>query len=212
MKKEVKELATKHDGVGKSRVDLVNPEFITEIGYVLEYGANKYGENNWRKGFKWMRIYASTLRHLFAWAMDEDTDEESGFTHLSHAAANIIRQLYGENKKNLREISILYSTSISTVKRIVDNDLFKNYFYTPTKRDFDCSLGSLMKSEGFGRSSKSTVVDTYTISSCWLWDDARPKLRWSQLSLPMRRTVSWKPPRGTHINFTGCLRTNRSPY
>lgn len=67
----------------------------------------------------------------------------------THAAANIIRELYGENKMNLREISIFYNTSISTVKRIVDNSLFHNMFYVPTKRDFESCLGSLMKSEGY---------------------------------------------------------------
>ena len=74
----------------KSRVDLVTPRFIEEIGLVLAYGAKKYDENNWRKGIKWMRIYGSALRHLLAWAGGEDIDKGSGLPHLAHAATNLM--------------------------------------------------------------------------------------------------------------------------
>ena len=86
---EEKELASKHDGQ-KIQVELVPPAFIMQIAMVLGHGAKKYGANNWRKGLPWMRIYASTLRHLFAWAGGEDIDAESGMSHLNHAATNIM--------------------------------------------------------------------------------------------------------------------------
>ena len=84
-----KESGTKYDD-GKPRVELVPPQFIIDISKVLGYGAQKYDAHDWRKGFSWMRIYASTMRHLLQWAGGEDIDKESGLPHLSHAATNIL--------------------------------------------------------------------------------------------------------------------------
>ena len=87
---------------GKPRVELIPPEIIEEIGYVLAFGADKYGEHNWRKGLKWTRIYASVLRHLLAWAKGEKYDKESGLPHLNHAITNLIfLREYEERHKEL---------------------------------------------------------------------------------------------------------------
>jgi hypothetical protein len=58
----------------------------------MDYGAGKYGQHNWSKyagRWAWTQLIASCLRHLFAWMMGEDLDEESGLNHLAHALANI---------------------------------------------------------------------------------------------------------------------------
>jgi hypothetical protein len=81
--------AKKNDD-GKSRVDLVDPEFITEIGYILRMGAEKYEEFNWIKGMAWSRPTAALFRHLGAWQRGEELDPESGFSHLAHVAANVM--------------------------------------------------------------------------------------------------------------------------
>ncbi len=91
---------TKNDK-GKVRVDLVHPLFIVQIARVMEHGAEKYTEWDWTKGFKWTRLYASTLRHLYAWFCGEDLDPESGLPHLSHAAANLMMLSGLEHKKDL---------------------------------------------------------------------------------------------------------------
>ncbi len=93
LREEIKKIeesrADKHDS-GKARVELVHPVLLVDVALVLEHGAKKYGDWNWTKGLPWMRIYASTLRHLLSWALGEDLDGESGLPHLSHAAANIM--------------------------------------------------------------------------------------------------------------------------
>jgi len=90
MESEAKQvIADKHD-VDKPRVELVDPGFILEVAKVLAHGAEKYGADNWRKGLPWMRTYASVLRHMFLWAKGEDCDQESGISHLAHAACNIM--------------------------------------------------------------------------------------------------------------------------
>ncbi len=75
---------------GKPRVELIPPEFLLDLAKVLEFGAKKYGDNNWRKGLKWTRLYASALRHLFAWVGGEKLDKESKMPHLLHAIANLL--------------------------------------------------------------------------------------------------------------------------
>lgn len=75
---------------GKPDLSLLPPEALTEIAKVLTFGAKKYAAHNWRKGFKWTRVFASTLRHLFAWLRGEDLDPETGLSHLAHAGCNVL--------------------------------------------------------------------------------------------------------------------------
>ena len=72
----------------KSRVDLLDPDFLLAVGDALRYGAEKYrevgGSSNWRRGINISRLVASALRHLFAFMRGEDRDSESGLSHLAH--------------------------------------------------------------------------------------------------------------------------------
>lgn len=86
----------KFDG-GKSRLDLLPFAALEEIGRVLDYGAKKYGENNWRKGItddgkpvNRQRYVAALLRHITAHQKGQNTDSESGLPHLTHAACCIL--------------------------------------------------------------------------------------------------------------------------
>ena len=74
---------------GKLRLDLVPPEAIEALAEVIGYGAEKYDENDWRKGDKYSTTYASLQRHLLAWYKGIDNDDESGMNHLHHAITNI---------------------------------------------------------------------------------------------------------------------------
>lgn len=74
----------KFDG-DKIRPDLIPPSAINSLGEILAYGARKYNDRNWEKGLDYGRLYAATMRHLNAWFAGEDTDSESGMSHLSHA-------------------------------------------------------------------------------------------------------------------------------
>jgi hypothetical protein len=44
------------------------------------------GDENWRLGMSWRRIFAAIMRHAWAWMRGEDRDSESGLPHLAHAA------------------------------------------------------------------------------------------------------------------------------
>lgn len=78
---------SKFDG-DKLRMDLIPAEAIYAIARVLTYGAKKYGDRNWEEGLSWSRPYAALLRHAIAWFHGEETDPESGLSHLDHMAAN----------------------------------------------------------------------------------------------------------------------------
>ncbi len=78
---------------GKLRYDLLPPYALDELAKVYTYGANKYTDNNWRKGMKWGRIYAALMRHLWKFWAGEDRDKESGILHLSHALWGVVTLL-----------------------------------------------------------------------------------------------------------------------
>lgn len=75
----------KHDQ-GKTRYELLPPEYLEATAQVLTFGAAKYGEYNWAKGMKWSRVFGAAMRHLWAWWAGEKIDRESGLSHLWHAA------------------------------------------------------------------------------------------------------------------------------
>ena len=82
---------TKFDG-DKPRVSLIPKGTLLEIAAVLTMGAKKYGDHNWKKGTveDRDRVVSAMYRHLFAHENGQELDEESGLSHLAHAATNIL--------------------------------------------------------------------------------------------------------------------------
>lgn len=76
------------DDQSKPRMDLIPPEALLALGNVLGMGAAKYGGRNWEQGMAWGRPHAALMRHLLAWWSGEDTDPESGLSHLHHVLTN----------------------------------------------------------------------------------------------------------------------------
>lgn len=74
---------------GKPPLSLVPRAAVLEAAKVLGYGATKYPKYNHLQGTDWSRYLDAALRHLYAWADREDTDPESGLSHLSHALSNL---------------------------------------------------------------------------------------------------------------------------
>lgn len=78
---------------GKLRYDLIPPFALEELARVFSYGAEKYGARNWEAGLDWGRLFAAAQRHLWSWWAGEDADEETGISHLAHAAWNCLALL-----------------------------------------------------------------------------------------------------------------------
>lgn len=73
----------------KERMDLVPWTSVREMAKVLTFGADKYGDHNWRQGIEHSRLYAATMRHLTSYWLGESIDPESGLSHLAHAMTNL---------------------------------------------------------------------------------------------------------------------------
>lgn len=57
---------------------------------VLEFGAEKYARDNWKKGLKFSEILDSMMRHISALQSGEYYDLESGLSHIGHIQANAL--------------------------------------------------------------------------------------------------------------------------
>lgn len=70
----------------KNPLHLLPMGALESVGHVLAFGARKYAPGRWRLIDRRSRYFSAMLRHLFAWWRGQDIDEESGLSHLSHAA------------------------------------------------------------------------------------------------------------------------------
>lgn len=83
----------KHDE-GKLRYGLLSFFALKELTKVVTFGAQKYADRNWELGINYDRVYEAALRHLTAWWMREDKDQETGLSHLAHAMCCIMFLLH----------------------------------------------------------------------------------------------------------------------
>lgn len=77
--------------------------FLDDVARAFEHGAAKYGVNNWR-GIEWtekaaLEYRSAMLRHLFADAIGERLDPESGVSHRAHACASAMIHAYHERRE-----------------------------------------------------------------------------------------------------------------
>ena len=88
--------AAKRFNTGKPRVSyaLQFPNAIKTLGNVMEYGASKYGDLNWKKGQCPDSQYLdSGMRHLLSFVDGESHDPESLCGHLGHVIWNFMALL-----------------------------------------------------------------------------------------------------------------------
>lgn len=74
----------------KLRLHLVPWAAITEVAKVMDFGADKHGRYNWMQGGDWSELVDAAMRHLLAWVEGERVDPETGLSHLSHLACNVL--------------------------------------------------------------------------------------------------------------------------
>ena len=90
-------------GVKPERYDLLPKAALDEIARVYAFGATKYADHNWLKGYEWSKSYAALQRHLTAWWAGEDTDPESGLSHLGHAGFHVFALLVFESRERFAQ-------------------------------------------------------------------------------------------------------------
>jgi hypothetical protein len=74
---------------GKPELFLNPPEIQKGMARAFGFGAEKYGTWNWMGGLKVSRLFSATMRHLLAWFWEGTPDDDSGLSHLDHAAASL---------------------------------------------------------------------------------------------------------------------------
>lgn len=79
---------------GKLRWSLVDWKSMEPMVHVLEFGAKKYEEENWKKPMDKKQILNSAMRHLIAMMNGEEIDPESGLSHVGHLMCNAMFYSY----------------------------------------------------------------------------------------------------------------------
>jgi hypothetical protein len=72
-------------GKKPERFNFIPPDAMAEVARVYGYGATKYEDRNWEKGYDWGLSLDALHRHINAFERREGTDPESGLHHLAHA-------------------------------------------------------------------------------------------------------------------------------
>lgn len=76
---------------GKAMMGCIPPNAELEIAEVLTFGVNKYGRGGWSEVPSGdVRYMDAALRHLNAYRRGEHIDEETGKSHLAHAACCLL--------------------------------------------------------------------------------------------------------------------------
>lgn len=84
---------------GKPEMWLLPKKALIKLAKVLSFGKEKYGAHNWRNGIAFSRLLSAALRHIFAYLDGESTDPETGYSHLAHAAVNLLFLLEQEETR-----------------------------------------------------------------------------------------------------------------
>lgn len=77
------------------RFDLIPGSSMRRLASILDYGAGKYGENNWH-GLELSDHINHALEHLFAY-LEGNTSED----HLGHAMTRMIFAVWKEEEENI---------------------------------------------------------------------------------------------------------------
>lgn len=66
---------------------------LAAVARVYGFGATKYEDRNWERGYAWSLSYSALQRHVNAFWGGQDVDPESGESHLAHAAFHCLAMM-----------------------------------------------------------------------------------------------------------------------
>lgn len=94
----------KHDG-GKPRFTLLPWSSVRHVVDALEFGARKYGVDNWQRVDDARKRYTdAALRHVIALADGERNDPESGLYHAAHAACCLLFLMWFDDREKRKPL------------------------------------------------------------------------------------------------------------
>jgi len=130
----------KHDD-GKTKWHILPFDSIECLVKIMEHGAAKYDEDNWRKMEDPMRYIDACIRHMAAWIDGEINDIESGKSHLHHAGCNIIFAIWFELKGKLKPNRIEIEKGERTNYCVHCNKMYLGHF----NKCPECGKGKYIK-------------------------------------------------------------------
>lgn len=78
-------------GISKAPMSTVSAAVLAEVGVAMLEGASKYGRHNYRAtGVRSSVYYDAAMRHLMSWWEGEDTDSDSGMSHITKAITSLV--------------------------------------------------------------------------------------------------------------------------
>lgn len=72
--------------IKKAQLGAIDPKALLLLAEAAGYGAGKYEQYNYLKGYPWSLSFNAMMRHALAFWNGEDIDPESGLPHMVHAA------------------------------------------------------------------------------------------------------------------------------
>ena len=91
-------VGVKYD-TGKLRWSLVPWEAMTVVVWVLQHGAEKYGDDNWKRvDNAKTRYWDALMRHAVLYQQGEKIDPDTGLSHMASIASNALFLLWFELK------------------------------------------------------------------------------------------------------------------
>ena len=92
----------KHDQ-DKVRMHMLPWDAIYSVAEIMEHGAKKYTEDNWKTIKDPRRYESAMLRHYVDVQKGEDIDPDSGLLHWAHIACNALFRLHFAIEENNRK-------------------------------------------------------------------------------------------------------------
>ena len=94
--------------IGKPRFDLIDQKMLLRWAHLMARGAEKYGEDNWRKANseeELKRFKASAYRHFYQWFNEMDKEEDHGAATLFNiAAAEYLKERLNNETESLPDL------------------------------------------------------------------------------------------------------------
>ena len=84
----------------KRRWRLLPYEVLQQGVDIFDFGAERYGVDNWKECDDWDRYFDAMMRHIMAWRLGEIYDKESGKHHLAHVICNAWFLVWADSDKD----------------------------------------------------------------------------------------------------------------
>lgn len=84
----------------KPKWSLIDFDTLEGALKVFEFGKEKYGIDNWKKGLLTTEICESLMRHLVSYLNSDDLDKETNLPHVDHILCNAIMLAYTQHFNN----------------------------------------------------------------------------------------------------------------